>query len=239
MSSFVPESFQKKQQRVKKEEDEILRARKEKRDLLKKKREEWLNKAKTYSENESKRIIDRVQKFRDAKAKGEFYIPPEAKVLFVIRTKGINKINPKVKSILRLLRLRQINNGVFMKVNTATWQMLRRVEPYVAYGFPSRATISNLIYKRGYGKLNRSRIPLTDNFLIENTLGKYNVTCVEDLIETIYTVGDNFKEANNFLWPFKLNTPKGGWKNKNHSFHNDGDWGNREDEINGLIRKMN
>jgi len=203
------------------------------------KRTDWLNRAQTYDENEKKRLVDRVQKFRDAKAKGEFYIPPEAKVLFVVRTKGINKINPKVKSILRLLRLRQMNNGVFMKVNTATWQMLRRVEPYVTYGFPTRTSISQLIYKRGYGKMNRSRIPLTDNFMIENTLGKYNITCIEDLIETIYNVGDNFKEANNFMWPFKLSTPRGGWVNKNHSFHNHGDWGHRENEINALIRRMN
>lgn len=239
MSSFVPESYQKKQQRVKKEEDETLHARKAKRELLTKKRAEWLSKARTYHENENKRIVETVQKFREAKKNGEFYIPPEAKVLFVIRTKGINKIAPKVKSILRLLRLRQINNGVFMKVNTATWQMLRRVEPFVTYGFPSRSTISQLIYKRGYGKMNRSRVPLTDNFLIENSLGKHGITCIEDLIETIYNVGDHFKEANNFLWPFKLNTPRAGWKNKNHAFQNDGDWGNRENEINGLLRRMN
>lgn len=117
--------------------------------------------------------------------------------------------------------------------------MLRRVEPFVCYGFPNRATISELIYKRGYGKMNRARVPLTDNLLIEKSLSKYKVTCIEDLIETIYQCGENFKEANNFLWPFKLNNPKGAWKNKNHSYHNDGDWGNREDDINALVRRMN
>ncbi len=238
MSSFIPESFQKKQLRVKKEAEEIIQARKEKRELLKKKREEWTNKGKTYFENEVKREAVQVTKFREAKAKGEFYIPPEAKVLFIVRLKGINKIAPKIKTILRLLRLRQIHNGVFMKVNTATWQMLRRVEPFVTYGFPNRKTVSDLVYKRGFGKMNRSRIPLTDNFLIENSLGKYGITCIEDLIETIYTCGENFKEANNFLWPFKLRTPKGGWRNKNHSYILDGDWGNRENDINPLLRRM-
>lgn len=239
MSSFVPESFQKKQQRDKKEADELLKARQEKRNLLKKKREEWANKAKSYFEKEEQRVKDFVNKTRTAKSKGEYYIAPEAKVLFIVRIKGINKVPPKAKSILRLLRLRQINNGVFMKVNTATWQMLRRVEPYVTYGFPNRSTVSELIYKRGFGKMNRSRIPLTDNFLIENSLGSYGVNCIEDLIETIFTCGENFKEANNFLWPFKLSNPKGGWSNKNHAFHKDGDWGNREQEINNLIKRMN
>jgi hypothetical protein len=31
----------------------------------------------------------------------------------------------------------QIFNGVFMKVNKATINMLRRVEPYVTYGYTS------------------------------------------------------------------------------------------------------
>lgn len=32
---------------------------------------------------------------------------------------------------------------------------------------------------------------------------------MEDLVHEIFTVGDNFKKASNFLWPFKLNNPKG------------------------------
>jgi hypothetical protein len=35
-------------------------------------------------------------------------------------------------------------------------------------------------------------------------LGSKNILCVEDLIHEIYTVGPAFKEASNFLWPFKL-----------------------------------
>ena len=52
---------------------------------------------------------------------------PEAKVAFVIRIKGINHIRPQVKKILRLFRLRQLNNAVFIKVNKATMNMLKRI----------------------------------------------------------------------------------------------------------------
>jgi large subunit ribosomal protein L7e len=239
MSSFVPESFQKKQARNKVEADDILAARKAKRDLVKQRRVEWTNKAKQYFEQEEKRQTDLVASHRQARANGEYFVPAEPKVLFVLRIKGVNKVSPKVKSILRLLRLRQINNGVFLKVNKATFQMLRRVEPFVTYGYPNRATISQVVYKRGFGKMNRQRIPLTDNFLVEQSLGKFGINCVEDLIQTISTCGANFKEANNFLWPFKLNNPRGGWRNKNHPFQRDGDWGNREEEINALMRTMN
>ena len=168
-----------------------------------------------------------------------FYMAPEAKVAFVIRIKGVNHIRPQVKKILRLLRLRQLNNGVFVKVNKATMNMIKRIEPYVTFGYPNRKTISDLIYKRGFAKINHARIPLSDNMIIENSLKQYNITCIEDLIEEIYRVGPHFKEANSFLWTFKMNNPKGGWSNKNHSFQNGGDWGNREEEINKLIRRMN
>ena len=34
-------------------------------------------------------------------------------------------MSPKVKKVLQLFRLRQINNGVFIKLNKATTNMLR------------------------------------------------------------------------------------------------------------------
>ena len=48
---------------------------------------------------------------------------------------SINEIAPKPRKILQLLRLLQINNGVFVKATKATQQMLRLVEPYIAYGY--------------------------------------------------------------------------------------------------------
>lgn len=71
--------------------------------------------------------------------------------------------------------------------------MLRSIEPYITYGYPSQATIRKLIYKRGYGKVNGSRIPLTDNKIVESVLGKHGLASVEDLIHEISTLGPNFK----------------------------------------------
>jgi len=42
-----------------------------------------------------------------------------------------------------------------LKNNKATMNMLRVIEPFVTYGVPSRKTVKSLIYKRGYGKINR------------------------------------------------------------------------------------
>ena len=89
---------------------------------------------------------------RAARQAGNFYVPAQAKVYFVVRIRGyacntiwfglsgsdlvnsINEIAPKPRKILQLLRLLQINNGVFVKVTKATEQMLRLVEPYITYG---------------------------------------------------------------------------------------------------------
>jgi large subunit ribosomal protein L7e len=127
-------------------------------------------------------------------------------------------LNPQNRKILQLLRLRQLHNGVFVRLNKATINMIRKVEPYIAYGYPSRKTISDLIYKRGYGIINRSRIPITDNSIIERELGKFGIFSVEDLIHEIVNVGPHFKEANHFLWPFKLNSPKKGFETKRHPY---------------------
>jgi large subunit ribosomal protein L7e len=153
---------------------------------------------------------------------------------------SVNDIPAKPRKIMQLLRLIQINNGTFVRLTKATQEMLTIINPYVAYGFPNLKSVRELIYKRGYGKIDKKRVPLTDNQIIEEHLGKYGIVCMEDLIHEIYTVGANFKQANNFLWPFKLSNPNGGFhaRKLNH-FIEGGDYGNREENINGLIRQMN
>jgi large subunit ribosomal protein L7e len=70
----------------------------------------------------------------------------------------------------------------------ATLEMLKVVEPWIAYGYPNLKTVRELIYKRGYGKVDKQRIALTDNAIIEGSLGKFGIVCMEDLIHEIFTV---------------------------------------------------
>ena len=155
---------------------------------------------------------------RQAKAHGNYFVEPEAKLIFVTRLVGVNKLAPKPKKILQLLRLRHIHSGVFLKVNGPLMQMLRIVAPYVAFGNPSVSTVRKLVYKRGFGKVNKQRIPLSDNSVISESLGQFGIHGIEDLVHEIATVGPHFKEANNFLWPFKLNSPRGGFVCKKHGY---------------------
>ncbi|KAF2615964.1 hypothetical protein F2Q70_00008813 [Brassica cretica] len=208
----VPESVLKKIKR----EEELALAKKQEAEAAKKKSVE--TRKLIFKRAEQYARLKRNTLYREAKLKGGFYVDPEAKLLFIIRIRGINAIDPKTKKILQLLRLRQIFNGVFLKVNKATINMLRRVEPYVTYGYPNLKSVRELIYKRGYGKLNHQRIALTDNSIVAEGLGKHEIICVEDLIHEIMTVGPHFKEANNFLWPFQLKAPLGGLKKKRNHY---------------------
>merc|ERR1719230_216128 len=206
-AGIVPENFIKKGAR----DAKLLAARKAMMEAHKKaaadKKAHALQNAETYAKEYAaadKKLIDDK---RAAKKDGSFFVEGQPKVAFIIRTRGINKLSPKQKKIMQLLRLRQLHNGVFVRINKATMNMVRYVEPLITHGFPSRATVRKLIYARGYGKVNRSRIPLNDNKVIDEALGKFGISCIEDLIHEIWTVGPHFKEANNFLWPFKLSSP--------------------------------
>jgi large subunit ribosomal protein L7e len=175
---------------------------------------------------------------RQAKAAGNYYREPEAKLAFVIRIRGVPGIHPKPRKILQLLRLRQLNTGVFVRLTKATQAMLRRVEPFVTYGNPNLKSVKELLYKRGYAKVNKQRLPITDNTVIEQNLGRKGLVCLEDVVHEVVTVGKHFREVNKFLWPFKLPNPRGGWRTKNIHFAEGGDAGNRGDLINELIHRM-
>ncbi|CDH59475.1 60s ribosomal protein l7 [Lichtheimia corymbifera JMRC:FSU:9682] len=204
------------------------------------KRREIFNRARRYHAEYISAERKEVALRRQAKANGNFYVPAQPKLLLVVRIRGINNIPPKPRKVLQLLRLLQINSATFVKANKATLSMLQLVQPYVTYGTPNLKTVRELVYKRGYAKINNQRIPIHDNSVIEQSLAKYNVMCVEDLIHELVTVGPHFKQVNNFLWPFKLSNPNGGWRTRklNH-FIEGGEQGDRAEFINSLVQSMN
>lgn len=213
----------------------VQQAKRKSRQVLFKRAESYVNEYRNKEREE-------IRLKRVARSKGEYYVPAQPKVYFVIRLRGINNLAPKPKKILQLLRLLQINNGVFIKVTKATSQMLQLVEPCasdlprdcydiayrefgadIAFGEPNLRTVRELVLKRGYGRINKQRIPLTDNQVVENTLGKFGIVSVEDIIHEVVvspsvqpsvltmvtsvalqTAGPNFKQVSNFLAPFKL-----------------------------------
>jgi len=234
----VPETILKKRRLRETARVHALSAQKKAIATRKVRKTEYFKRAEKYIAEYRKKQRAEINMKRDAKKSGNFYVPDEPRLAFVVRIRGINKIHPRPRKVLQLLRLRQINNGVFVKLNKATIQMLRIADPYIMWGYPSMKTIRDLVYKRGYAKLDGQRIAISDNKLVEDKLGKLNVICTDDIIHEIYNVGKNFKQVTNFLWPFKLSNPVGGFTKKANHFVEGGDYGNREEEINKIVQRM-
>jgi len=237
----VPESVLKKRKRQEKWDEASKAASAAAQTKGAEKKADAFKRAEDYIKNYRDQEQSLVQLKRAARAKGTFYVEPEPKLLFVMRLRGINGMHPKTRHIMKVLRLLQIHNGVFMKVNKATMNNLVKVDPYIMYGYPNLKTVRELIYKRGFGKVNGQRVPLTDNTIIESALGektKNAVICMEDIVHQIYTVGPYFKECSKFLWPFKMSSPVGGFSRIRNHFVEGGDAGNREEYVNELIRRM-
>jgi large subunit ribosomal protein L7e len=234
----VPETILKRRKRQ--SENRAVRAANlaKQRVARKQKRVEIFKRAEKYVKEYQNRERDELRLAREAKKEGNYYVPAEPKLALVIRIRGINQVSPKVRKVLQLFRLRQINNAVFVKLNKATINMLRICEPYITWGVPNLKSVRELIYKRGFLKVEGKRTPITSNDLVESNLGRHGMICVEDMIHEIFTVGANFKYVSNTLWPFKLNTPNGGWRKKTNHFVEGGDFGNREAKINNLLRNM-
>lgn len=175
---------------------------------------------------------------RQAKSKGSFYLDAKPKIAVVTRIRGIAHVAPKQRKILQLLRLRQIFNTVIVKLNKPIQNMLRAVEPYIAYGYPSLATVRGLVYKRGHLKVNGQRMKISDNKQIKDKFNNEDVVCAEDMVNQIYTAGKHFRAVTSGMWPFKLSPPKGGMRQKRRHFVEGGDYGNRDTLINRFLARM-
>ena len=111
------------------------------------------------------------------------------------------------------------------------------MEPYVTQGFPNLKSVRELILKRGQAKVKYKIIPLTDNAVIEEHLGKFGVICLEDLIHEVEIAfpGKNFQAISGFLCPFQLSEADHTTKNRVGFLKEMGLPGYRGECINQLI----
>lgn len=87
-------------------------------------------------------------------------------MLIVIRIRGVKDISKQQKIILNKLGLREVNTAVFCKVTKVLLSMLKAVENYITWGEPSKKIVSELIYKKAYGKVNNERVHIKSNEII-------------------------------------------------------------------------
>ncbi|CEP61724.1 Rlp7p LALA0_S03e09450g [Lachancea lanzarotensis] len=140
-------------------------------------------------------------------------------LLFVLRIRGpvAAKIPQKAHKVLSLLRLSEVNTGVFVRLSTQVYPLLKLVAPYVVIGEPSLASVRSLIHKRSRVLLKPSEggesreVILNDNNVVEEALGSEGIICVEDIIHEIATLGEGFVKCNFFLLPFRLSREVSGF----------------------------
>uniref|UniRef100_A0A2K6MI35 Ribosomal protein L30 ferredoxin-like fold domain-containing protein n=1 Tax=Rhinopithecus bieti TaxID=61621 RepID=A0A2K6MI35_RHIBE len=155
-------------------------------------------------------------------------LPDKHSLAFVVRIERIDGVSLLVQRTIARLRLKKIFSGVFVKVTPQNLKMLLRFPCEFTLDF-YLSSVRELILKRGQAKVKNKTIPLTDNTVIEEHLGKFGVICLEDLIHEIAFPGKHFQEISWFLRPFHLSVAR----------HEMGTPGYRGERINQLIRQLN
>lgn len=148
-------------------------------------------------------------------------------------------MDERTEKILNYFRLTKLNFARLVPLTEFTKKMIRIVEPFVTYGYPTLKTVKDLVYKRGVVLINGELKSITSNELIEEHLGESNIICLEDIVHELFTVGENFAKVNKFLCPFKLSPPKVIEGTKKVTVRETPKPGNRKDEINQFIESMN
>lgn len=171
-------------------------------------------------------------------SKNEIFVPAESNFFVAIQIKTQIRIAPRPKKTLSLLRLKQINNCVIVKNNQSIKNMFQNAKDYIAFGTISYELLRKLIYTRGFGKINGTKVKLTNENIETAFEGKFK--CIEELCEAIYHGKDDMKDVLRFLCPFKLNPPRGGFSNghKKRSFVQGGSTNDHKELLGELLERM-
>lgn len=149
-----------------------------------------------------RRVVMKNNFFEKVDADGE-----DPKLLVVMRHRAHKIASKECSLILNNLGLGRLLNAVLLKNNTESLALLKLVEPYVVYGYPTIQTVRDLIFKHGFLKINGKRTAINSNKLIEEHLGEHGCICIEDIVHELFTVSDNFKPVRSLLLPFCVSAP--------------------------------
>ncbi len=95
-----------------------------------------------------------------------------------------------------------------------------------------------MIHKRGSYHSETGNAMQLENEAIENSLGKFNVLCLEDIAHELSGNGPHFNDVMNFIGFFLLSPTDEVKEGVNVQFFKGGQQGFRGDKINDLLKKM-
>lgn len=145
----------------------------------------------------------------------------EAKVVVVLRVRGVTGLNPKRSRAMELLNIPRQNQASIIKLNPSYRGMVKECKDYVTWGEASEQIIVKMLSKRG--KIEGKKI---------STVKKPEE--IEQMAKDLLS-GKSLKELK-IDKTFRLSPPKKGWKNRKANYPM-GDLGKRP-SIDPLLRRM-
>ena len=149
-----PETLKKKQKNFAELKIKYLR-KKFAQKMLQQARQNLIYETAKHNHKEYRQIYrNEIQMARMAGKAGNFYVPVEPKWASVIRVRVSSGVSPEDQKLLWLISICQIFNSTFVKLNKVSNNMLRIVEPYIAWGYPNLKSVNELICKCCYDQIN-------------------------------------------------------------------------------------
>ncbi|BFI73310.1 50S ribosomal protein L30 [Nanoarchaeota archaeon] len=150
----------------------------------------------------------------------------------IIRIKGVVKAKQEIKDTLYLLRLRKNNYAIITKNSPDILGMIKKVEPWIAWGEIDKETFKELLLKRGRLEGNKR---ITEDYIKQNL----NIS-VDDFVNKFFNFElelDSIPKIKKF---FRLKPPSGGYPRGGIKlpYNQGGAYGYYGKDINILLRKM-
>lgn len=137
--------------------------------------------------------------------KSVFNLPNERQQLLCVYRHRAHRIASEVtQRMLNSLRIGQLHNVAFLRNNEQNTALLKLVEPYVCWGYPTITTVREIIFKHGFMKVDGKKTAITSNKMIEDALGSSGIICIEDIVHETFSVTDNFEKIQLSLLPFHV-----------------------------------
>ena len=156
---------------------------------------------------------------------------PAAGAFAIIRLRGLQNINPKVKDTLKYLRLTRINHCVVLPQTETTRGMLQVAKDYVTWGELDAHTLAGVIRSRGRVVGDK---PLTDAHVAATTPYK----TIDELAAAITAGKATYHTIPDVKPLFRLHPAKKGLEGIKRSVQAGGALGYRGAGINDLLGRM-
>ena len=89
-----------------------------------------------------------------------------------------------------------------------------------------------------YGKVGEERVHINSNELVQEHIGG-DIICLEDVVDQIINLRDQFENVVEFIFPFKLTTPPNTLVSRlRKPLQDGGHWGYRGEEIDEYVTNM-